>query len=57
LKAALAWASLKKLDRQKSDLYFSRTVYSKGTDTMARFINGRFFYFYCFFSKGLPGAR
>ncbi len=29
----------------------------KGIDLMLRFSNGRFSYFYFFFSKGLPGAR
>jgi hypothetical protein len=29
----------------------------KGEDSMIRFTTGRYFYVYCFFSKGLPGAR
>jgi len=28
-----------------------------GMEPMQNFATGRFFYFYCFFSKGLPGAR
>ena len=49
---------LKKLDRQALTLYFfSDFLDVKGMDAMLRFGNGRFFYFYCFFSKGLPGAR
>jgi hypothetical protein len=45
------------LDREKRGLYFLLTYRMKGMDLMLHFYTGRFFYFYCFFSKGLPGAR
>jgi len=36
---------------------FSELFNLEGMETMQDFATGRFFYFYCYFSKGLPGAR
>jgi hypothetical protein len=48
---------LKKLDRQVLALYFFEHFTFLGTDSMRHLFNGRYFFFYCYFSKGLPGAR